>query len=86
MDDDHLPGVLRYVVRNSLRADLFARAEEWSWSGLPGWLSGDALLWRGEVVVRDERWLERDRRQARASSSARASTRSGVENPSVYVP
>jgi REP-associated tyrosine transposase len=23
------------------------------------WLSGDALLWRGEVAVRDERWLER---------------------------
>ena len=25
----------------------------------PASLRGDALLWRGEVVVRDERWLER---------------------------
>jgi putative transposase len=32
---------------------------DWKWSSLPGWFSGDALLWRGEVVVRDERWLER---------------------------
>ena len=52
-------GVLRYVERNALRAELVARAEDWKWSSLPGWLSGDPLLWRGEVPVRDERWLER---------------------------
>jgi putative transposase len=58
-DDDHLLGVLRYVERNALRAELVARAEDWKWSSLPGWLGGDPLLWRGEVTVRDERWLER---------------------------
>jgi len=42
-----------------LRAELVARAEEWKWSSLPGWLGGDPLLSRGEVTVRDERWLER---------------------------
>jgi putative transposase len=50
--------VLRYVERNALRAELVARAEDWKWSSLPGWRSGDRLLWRG-VEVRDERWLER---------------------------
>ena len=58
-DGDHLLSVLRYVERNALRAELVARAEDWKWSSLPGWLSGDALLWRGEAAVRDERWLER---------------------------
>jgi putative transposase len=57
-DDDHLVTVLRYVERNPLRAELVARAEDWKWSSLPGWRSGDRLLWRG-VEVRDERWLER---------------------------
>jgi putative transposase len=47
------------VERNALRAELVARAEDWKWSSLPGWLSGDELLWQGEAVVRDERWLER---------------------------
>ncbi len=50
--------VLRYVERNALRAELVSRSEDWKWSSLPGWLSGDRLLWR-EVAVRDERWLER---------------------------
>ena len=58
-DDDHSVGVLRYVERNALRAELVARAEDWKWSSLPGWLGGDALLWRGAVPVRDSRWLER---------------------------
>ncbi len=51
--------MLRYVERNPLRAELVARAEDWKWSSLPRWLAGDASLWRGEVPVRDERWLER---------------------------
>ena len=50
---------LRYVERNALRAELVARAEDWKWSSLPGWLGGDALLWRGAVPFRDSRWLER---------------------------
>ena len=58
-EDDHLVTVLRYVERNALRAELVSRAEEWKWSSLPGWQSGDPLLWRGTVAVRDERWLER---------------------------
>ena len=58
-DDDHRVGVLRYVERNALRAELVVRAEDWKWSSLPGWFSGDPLLWRGEVSVRDERWLDR---------------------------
>ena len=58
-DDDHSVGVLRYVERNALRAELVTRAEDWTCSSLPGWLGGDALLWRGAVPVRDSRWLER---------------------------
>jgi putative transposase len=58
-DDDHLVTVLRYVERNALRAELVARAEDWKWSSLPGWLRGDPLLWRGQPAVRDESWLAR---------------------------
>ncbi len=57
--DDHLVTVLRYVERNALRAELVSRAEDWTWSSLPGWLRRDPLLWRGRVPVRDDRWLER---------------------------
>ena len=58
-DDDHLLSVLRYVERNALRAELVARAEDWKWSSLAGWLRDDPLLWQGEIPVRDEKWLER---------------------------
>jgi putative transposase len=58
-DDDHLITVLRYVERNPLRAELVLRAEEWEWSSLSRWQRHDPLLWRGEVPVRDGRWLER---------------------------
>jgi putative transposase len=58
-DDAHLVSVLRYVERNALRAELVARAEDWKWSSLAGWLRDDPLLWRGEIPVRDEKWLER---------------------------
>ena len=58
-DDDHLVTVLRYVERNALRAELVSRAEQWKWSSLPRWQHGDSLLWRGELPVRDKRWLER---------------------------
>ena len=58
-EDDHLVTVLRYVERNAVRAELVPKAEDWSWSSLPGWLRGDPLLWRGEIPVRDEKWLER---------------------------
>jgi len=58
-EDDHLVTVLRYVERNAVRAELVPKAEDWSWSSLPGWLRGDPLLWRGEILVHDEKWLER---------------------------
>ena len=58
-DDDHLRTVLRYVEPNPLRAELVARAEDWKWSSLPGWLRRDPLLWRGGLKVRDESWLTR---------------------------
>jgi len=51
-DDDHLVTVLRHVERNALRAELVARAEDWKWSSLPGWLGGDPLLWRGHAGPR----------------------------------
>ncbi len=51
--------VLRYVERNALRAELVARAEDWKWSSLPGWLGGDPLLWPGDPPLRDKNWLER---------------------------
>ena len=58
-DDDHLVTVLRYVERNALRAELVSRAQDWKWSSLPSWERGDPLLWKGEVPIRDGRWLER---------------------------
>jgi putative transposase len=58
-DDDHLRTALRYVERNALRAELVARAEDWKWSSLPGWLRRDPLLWRGGLKVRDKLWLAR---------------------------
>jgi putative transposase len=58
-DDEHLTTVLRYVERNPVRAELVSQAEHWKWSSLPGWLSGDPLLWRGEPQVRRRDWLTR---------------------------
>src|SRR5882724_4805504 len=40
------------------------RADDSKWSSLHGWQRGEPLLWRGEVPVRDERWLERVQRAA----------------------
>ncbi|WP_020467159.1 hypothetical protein [Singulisphaera acidiphila] len=50
--------VLRYVERNALRAELVVRAEDWRWSSLVSWLSGQGMLWRGEPALCDSRWLE----------------------------
>jgi putative transposase len=57
-DDDHLVGVLRSVERPALRAERVVRAEDWKGSSMPGWFSGDPLLWRVEGPVRDQRWWE----------------------------
>jgi putative transposase len=70
-DDEHLVSVLRYVERNALRAELAARAEDWRWSSLQAWLSGDTSLWRGEPPVRDEKWLERVNRPLSAADLRR---------------
>jgi putative transposase len=58
-DDDHLVTVLRSVQRNGLRAELVSGAEDWKWSSLPSWERDDPLLCKGEVPIRDGRWLER---------------------------
>jgi hypothetical protein len=58
-DDDHLRTVLRYVERNALLAELVARAEDWKWSSLPGWLRRAPLLWRSGLQARDKLWLAR---------------------------
>jgi hypothetical protein len=73
--DDHLVSVLCDVERNALRAELESRAEDWKWSGLPGWGRGDPLLWRGEEPVRDERWLERVNEPLSAGDLQRFGTR-----------
>jgi putative transposase len=54
--DEHLMTVERYVERNPLRAGLVRRAEEWTWSSLGPWLTGDerSLLHDGPV----SRWNE----------------------------
>ena len=41
-DDGHFLTVCRYVERNALRANLVRRAEDWRWSSLWRWHSGDA--------------------------------------------
>ena len=57
--DEHLLTVLRYVERNALRANLVARAEDWPWSSLPGWLSPPPLPWlHPGPVPRHAGWLE----------------------------
>ena len=57
--DEHLLTVLRYVERNALRAELVVRAEEWRWSSLAAWLSGEGPLWRGKPALRGRQWLSR---------------------------
>jgi putative transposase len=41
-EDDHFLAVCRYVERNALRAAMVQRAEQWRWSSLWRWKSGDA--------------------------------------------
>jgi putative transposase len=55
--DHHLATVLRYVEQNPVRAKQVRRAKQWKWSSLPGWLTGDPLLWRGKPKPRDADWV-----------------------------
>ena len=58
-EGEHLLTVLRYVERNALRAGLVARAEEWAWTSLPGWLQPSLLPWLDPgPVPRPAGWLE----------------------------
>ena len=57
--DEHLGTVLRYVESNALRTGLVARAEDWKWSSLSGWLRDEVFLYRDEPAVRDKKWLAR---------------------------
>ena len=41
-EDEHFYTVCRYVERNALRANLVAQAEQWRWSSLSRWLTGNA--------------------------------------------
>ena len=41
-DDEHFYTVCRYVERNALRANLVSQAEQWRWSSLSRWLTGNA--------------------------------------------
>jgi len=57
--DDHLLTVLRYVERNSLRADLVERAEQWRWSSLRWWLEPGQLRFLDPgPVPRPANWVE----------------------------
>ncbi|MBM4033752.1 MAG: hypothetical protein FJ291_18495 [Planctomycetes bacterium] len=59
--DAHFLTVCRYVERNSLRAGLVARAEDWQWGSLYRRLAGDAaartLLSDGPLPLPDN-WVE----------------------------
>jgi putative transposase len=62
--DDHLYTVLRYVERNSLRADLVSKVQEWRWSSVHQRLTKgrlDALLAAWPVPMPRD-WLARVQR------------------------
>jgi len=58
-DGAHLATVLSYVERNSMRAELVARAEHWKWFGLARWLAGAPSLSPGQPPPRDVDWVDR---------------------------
>ena len=57
-NDRHFLTVCRYVERNALRAGLVARAEDWRWSSLWRWQTGDARLLAPWPVPRPDNWME----------------------------
>jgi len=72
--DEHLYAVLRYVEQNPLRANLVARAEQWSWSSLWRRSCGDAqarqLLCKWPLEMPGD-WLRRvNRWQAKSQLEA----------------
>jgi putative transposase len=58
--DDHLLGVLRYVERNPVRAELIENAEDWRWSSLGHWARRPTLLEpHPGPVERGRNWVKR---------------------------
>lgn len=61
-DDDHFLTVCRYVERNSLRANLVKRAQDWRWGSLYRWLQKpepDPALLAAWPMRRSPGWLQR---------------------------
>ena len=51
--------VSRYIERNPLRAGLVHRAEQWKWSSLWRWHTGEGVDWLADwPVARPETWIE----------------------------
>ena len=60
-DDDHFYTVCRYVERNSLRAKLVQRAEDWRWGSLRRWKHGtpkEKSLLSAWPLARRPGWIE----------------------------
>ena len=61
-DDEHFLLVCRYVERNTLRAGLVKRAEDWRWGSLSRWLEEperEPRLISAWPMARSPRWTER---------------------------
>jgi putative transposase len=56
-EDDHLLTVLRYIVRNPVRAGLVAQAQDWRWSSA-AWARGANPVVDASPVPRPADWLE----------------------------
>jgi putative transposase len=60
-DDEHFFTVARYVERNSLRANLARRAEQWRWGSLHRWVRGtaeDKALLAAWPLARKPGWID----------------------------
>jgi putative transposase len=58
--DEHLLGVLRYVERNPVRAELAEHAEDWDWSSLGYWARRPTLLQpHPGPIDRGRNWVKR---------------------------
>jgi putative transposase len=76
--DEHLAWLLRYVVRNALRAGIVTRAEEYRWTGTYARLHGPAPLrdlltdWPIDVPRDLSRWLNHPQSDAEEAAIRRA--------------
>jgi putative transposase len=80
-EDEHFLTVCRYAERNSLRAGLCPRAEDWRWSSLCRWVSGDAeagrilSAWPVERPQDWMRWVNRPQTEAELERLRRSARR-----------